>query len=118
MPIGRAALRGQTQGPSDSDLISARPVNARPVLSLDEARFVSVEALADKPGYFQEFCGRGPACARHRRSGVKMRDATCFPGDRPLVALSGRSFANSIRLLFVLREEWRAGRVLAMFIPI
>lgn len=57
-PLGRTALRGQTQGPSDSELISARPVNARPVLSLDEARFVSVVALADKPGYFQEFCRR------------------------------------------------------------
>jgi hypothetical protein len=45
MPLGRAALRGQTQGPSDSDLSSARPVMPRPVLSLDEARCVSVVAL-------------------------------------------------------------------------
>ena len=74
MPLGRAALRGQTQGPSDSDLISPRPVNARPVLSLDEACFVSVLALADKPGYFQEFCRERRACrlwgeANIRRSG-------------------------------------------------
>jgi hypothetical protein len=70
-------LRGQTQGPHHSDPISARPINARWVVFWDEARFVSVVALVDKPGH------RLDSWTRRRRPHTSRRCRWMRPGMLP-----------------------------------
>ena len=70
-------LRGQTQGPHHSNLISARPINARWVVFWDAARFVSVVALVDKPGH------RWDSWTRRRRPHTGRQCRRMRPGTLP-----------------------------------